>query len=197
MTDPEQDTSRTGIWTTEDLEWVRDDLGWSQEKLAKFVDELAQLADEREQRYRQREARILADITLDARLKELYLDRTLWSNADIATYMGVKPQRVNELRGGRAAGRRPRPHPSMLPPNDAVIGYVPGLQEFEAGTEAGAVREWLDQRGSHEVDRETTKAEKVPWRVGRPRADRSTLSKAHVPGTPRKGKKGTAADDAA
>lgn len=152
------------------------------------AEELDQLAAEREARFAKRKAIIDADPDLDERVKRWYLDREIWDTSRVAREMGIRPQRVTELRGGRSVSRRRHPHPGMLPQIDTVVGYIADVAQ--PGVEAGAIREWLVERGSHRLDRETGKLIKVPWRVGRSRAERPTLSKPHRAGTPRKGKKG-------
>jgi hypothetical protein len=149
-------------------------------------DDLAKLAAARETRYRRREARIRADRTLDERVKAWYLDRTIWINREAAKQLGVTSQRITHLRGGRAPGRRARPHPSVAPPIDTIEGYIADVAQ--PGTEAGAWREWAVKRGFHRLNRETGALYKTAWRVGRPRAERPTVGKAHEAGTPRKAK---------
>jgi hypothetical protein len=152
------------------------------------AEELDKLAAEREARFAKRRAIILADPDLDPRVAQWYLDREIWDTSRAAREMGIRPQRVTELRGGRTSSRRRHPHPGMLPQIDVIVGYIADVAQ--PGVEAGALREWLVERGSHRLDRATGKLIKVPWRVGRSRADRPTLSKPHRAGTPRKGKKG-------
>jgi hypothetical protein len=187
-----------GVWKDADLEQLAINFVGKPEDRDKFIadfqDWLARLAVEREERFLKRQADILDDPTLDDRHKALYLDRQIWGNERIAAELGMNVQRIDELRGGRASARRPQPHPSAFPPADAVIGWV-YLGEFMLGNEAGAVRRWVEQRGSHRIfDRTGAVLVTVPWRAGRPRANRGTLSKPQIPGTHRKGYKGTKTD---
>ncbi len=156
MTGPAGGVHRRGRWTEE---------------------EIAQLAIEREARFQKRKARIEADPNLDPRLKQWYLDRTIWGNLQAADELSVTPQRITDLRGGRVSNRRPRPHPSMAPEVDTIEGYIADMPQ--PGSEAGAWREWAVKRGSHDINRDTGKLTKRPWRVGRPRIARPTLSKKH------------------
>lgn len=139
---------------------------------------LLQLAREREERFEARKARILADPDIDPRLAAWYLDRTIWTNTDAADELHVSTQRITDMRGGRPANRRPRPHPAVAPPVDTIEGYIYNVPQ--PGSEAGAWREWVEKRGSHRVIRETGKLKKVSWRIGRPRAGRPTVGKEHT-----------------
>jgi hypothetical protein len=151
------------------------------------IDEEA-LARWRDQRFRQRKARIESDPDLDPRIAALYLDREIWDSARCATELGIGKHRISELRGGRATTRREPPHPAAFPEMDAVMGYVAGVPS--PGFEGGRIREWAVQRGTHMLNPVTGKLAKTGSRHGRPRHGRTTMSKPHIPGQPRKGSKG-------
>jgi hypothetical protein len=151
------------------------------------IDEEA-LAEERDFRFARRAHRIGPDPTLDRRIKALYLDRTVWDSRRCGEELGIGTHRIFELRGGRAATRREPPHPAAFPTMDVVLGYVAGVPS--PGVEAGRVREWAVQRGTHMLDPATGKlVKKESLRHGRSRSGRLTMGQQHVPGQTRKGKR--------
>ncbi len=137
--------------------------------------DLEELARVREARFEARRTRIEADNTLDPRIKVLYLDRTIWDNTRCADELGVIPNRVSMMRTGVRKKTRQRPHPALLPDKDTVEGMRAGHEL--AGVEAGRVREWAVQRGTHDLDPETGKLirREVPTQ-GRPRSERPSRS---------------------
>lgn len=133
------------------------------------------LAGVREARYRQRRARFNRNSTMDPRVKALYLDRTVWNTADIAKALGVGEHRVTLMKTGTRKPGRSAPHPSVLPDIDVVNGWVADKEKW--GIEAGRVREWAVQRGTHRLDPETGELIKVAGAThGRPRSERPSLS---------------------
>jgi hypothetical protein len=157
--------------------------------------ERAQLADEREARYRQRRKDLTADTTIDPRRRDLYLDRTLWDSSRIAAELDISDHRLSTMRGGRrtAGGvtlpQRPYPHPSGFIPPDEIRGYVFGNPTY--AWEAGRVRQFAVRRGLNLLNLDTGRMRKMRARYGRARHGRTTASKVHKAGTPRKGKKTT------
>lgn len=143
------------------------------------VDEAA-LAETREKRFLTRQARIQADLKLDSRIKGWYLDRTIWDTNTAARELGISAHRISDLRGGRATTRRTPPHPAAFPEMDTVEGYTANVPS--PGVEAGRVREWAVQRGTHLLDPETGELTKTSSRHGRPRHDRLTHGRPHAPG---------------
>lgn len=152
------------------------------------VTDPAEIARIREERFLLRQARILADTHLGAALQAWFLDREIWNGKRAAAEFGWKSEsNVWDLR--RVTEEFGPQHSGAYPDLDNEAGTA------EAGVEAGRLREWAEQRGSHTVDPATGKLIKRPaMRHGRKRADRGNLNKrSHVLGTPRKGKKGTPA----
>lgn len=154
-----------------------------------------QLATKREARFQARKAALEADPTIDPRRRDWYLDRTLWNTEECATALGITPQRISTLRGGRrtAKGRilpvKTWPHPSVFPDPDRV-DPVPSFGSSGGSplVEAGRLRHWAVQR-YHTLDLNTGKLIKGRQRMGRGRHNRTMMSKVQSPGAPRKARK--------
>jgi hypothetical protein len=128
-----------------------------------------ELARKREKAFRRRKARLARVPWLDPRVVALYLDRTLVTNQQIADIIGCGVNRVTVMRYGSAPRTlrrygRPltRPHPSVLP---ETVKYVPARGGLSPACELGALRQWLEQRGTHMMNRDTGEMIKVPGSV--------------------------------
>jgi len=137
--------------------------------------DLEELARAREARFKQRRRRFNRDDRMDPRVKALYLDRTVWNIARIAEALGVGEHRVTLMKTSTRKPGRSAPHPSVLPDIDTVDGWVADKERW--GIEAGRVREWAVQRGTHRLDPETGELIKETGAThGRPRSERPSLS---------------------
>ncbi len=137
--------------------------------------DLEELARVRQARFEQRRARFNRDTHLDPRVKALYLDRTVWNTARVAAALGITEHRVTMIKTGRRKPGRLAPHPAVLPDIDTVDGVIADKEQW--GIEAGRVREWAVQRGTHRLDPETGELIKEAGSThGRPRSDRPSLS---------------------
>lgn len=133
---------------------------------------------ERERRYQKRKADLEKDTRIDPRRRAWYLDRTLWDTGVSARELSISSGRISELRGARSTVTQPkRPHPTVFPETDKIVGYVAGVPN--PANEAGAVRQWAVERHTHILDLDTGKLKKVSSRHGRPRHGRTTQSKVH------------------
>lgn len=178
--------------TVEEFERALDALGVPMSAYSIERDEL--LTGLREVRYAERKQQYEGDPTIDPRRRELYLDRELWDTRRCARELDVTPHRISELRGGRktAGGQpiiRPKgPHPSVFPaPDGPAQSWLIDVPSYSF--EAGRVREWAEKRGHHVLNLETGSLERVRVRHGRPRHDRTLMSRVQQPGAPRRGKK--------
>ncbi len=151
------------------------------------------VAAEADARWKVHRRRIRADRHMDERRKAAYLDKTLITISDGTELLGVSAHRISQARGGRktAGGvrlpQRQWPHPSVYPPPARVQQWIYGKPVYLWFR--GEVIYWAERRGLNLLNRETGELIKLRNRSGRPRSDRTTRSKQHVPGTPRKGKK--------
>jgi hypothetical protein len=137
--------------------------------------DLEELARVRQARFERRQARFERNSRLDPRVKALYLDRTVWNTAAIAAALGIKEHRVTLLKTSVRKRGRLTPHPAVLPDIDTVEGYIADKELW--GIEAGRVREWAVQRGTHRLDPETGALIKESGAThGRPRSERPSLS---------------------
>lgn len=137
--------------------------------------DLGELARARQARFERRRVRFERDSRLDPRVKALYLDRTVWNTARVAEALGITEQRVTMMKTGRRKPGRLTPHPAVLPDIDTVEGTVADKELW--GIEAGRVREWAVQRGTHRLDPETGLLIKEAGAThGRPRSERPSLS---------------------
>lgn len=143
-----------------------------EQRVATDLEALARL---REERFQGRRARIEADRNLDPRIKAFYLDREIWDNQRCAKELGIGATRVSMLRTSLRKKTREHPHPAMLPERDTVEGVRAGREL--PGVEAGRVREWAVQRGTHDIDLKTGTLirREVPTH-GRPRSERPSRS---------------------
>lgn len=133
------------------------------------------LAEDREDRFHRRRLRLEADLTLNRRLRALFLERTLWGTEEIRVFLNLADNtRISTLRNNiRIFG--PGPHPAVLPSVDAPMGN--GKVRYKPGIEAGRVREWAFY--AHRVIFDPSTGELVlnpNWRQGRPRTPRPTMS---------------------
>lgn len=145
------------------------------EEGGRVTTDLEALARVREQRFQQRRARIDADAKLDPRIKALYLDRTPWNTTRCAEELCISEGRISVMRTRARKKTRESPHPSVFPDRDTVEGVLAGVEA--PGVEAGRVREWAVQRGTHELDPVTGKLIKLEGSThGRPRSARPSLS---------------------
>lgn len=151
------------------------------------------VAAEAEARWKIHQRRIKADRWMDERRKAAYSDKTLITITDGSKLLGVSAHRISQARGGRrTAGGvqlpvRQWPHPSVYPPPARILKWVYGKPVFLWFR--GEVIYWAERRGLNLLDLETGEMTKLRNRAGRPRSERTTRSKQHIPGTPRKGKK--------
>lgn len=124
-------------------------------------------------KYRQedeaRRAHILADETLDPRLRDLYLDTRILDNKQLAQLFGVTVGQIWDLAAPMQEDRRPRPHPRMSPEPDVTLGVI-GSRE-QPGIQRGKAEQWWrwSNRGmwkpvEGEMVKNTTRG-----RYGRPR----------------------------
>lgn len=141
-------------------------------------------------RYALRRARIMADPRLSDAMKQWYLERTIWENDDAAAEFDWNPGTIRKLR--HATERLTGWSSSAYPDLDARQPHI--------GVEAGRLREWAEQRGSHDVNPADGKLIKRPGgpRHGRARANRGDrnkpgyelgserVEKKHVPFGPRR-----------
>ncbi len=154
---------------------------------------VAQVARDAEARWKLHRRRIRADRFMDERRKAAYLDKTLITIADGTALLGVSAHRISQARGGRKHARgvplpvRQWPHPSVYPPPARVQQWIYGKPVYE--WYRGEVIRWAERRGLNLLNLDTGERGKLRNRSGRPRSERTTRSKQHVPGTPRKGKK--------
>lgn len=133
------------------------------------------LEEDREDRFHRRRLRLMADLTLDDRLRDLFLDRQLWGAEEIRVFLHLADTtRISALRNNvRIFG--PGPHPAVLPSVDAPMGR--GKVRYKPGIEAGRVREWAFQAHRVIFDPHTGELVLNPnWRQGRPRTPRPTMS---------------------
>jgi hypothetical protein len=150
---------------------------------------------EAEARWKIHRRRIKADRYMDERRKEAYLDKTFITITDSTRLLGVSAHRISQARGGRkTAGnvllpQRQWPHPSVFPPPARVKEWSFGKPVYQ--WHRGEVIAWAEKRGLNLLDLETGELLKLRNRSGRPRRERTTRSKPHVPGTPRKARKTT------
>jgi hypothetical protein len=148
---------------------------------------------EADARWKVHRRRIRADRWMDDRRKAAYLDKTYITILDSTALLGVSAHRISAARGGRKTAngvplpQRQWPHPSVFPPPARIREWVAGKPVYE--WHRGEVIYWAEQRGLNLLDRETGTLIKLRNRSGRPRSERTTRSKQHVPGTPRKDKK--------
>ena len=127
-----------------------------------------QLAIKREQRFEARRARIEADTRLDPRLRELFLDRTLWGVADQIRFLNVTDRaRISALTGNRSIYHSyDREFPSVLPSPDAPLGKNEWAPKW--AIEAGRLRQWAFD--DHRVIFDPVSGQLVTnpiWRAGR------------------------------
>jgi hypothetical protein len=116
----------------------------------------------REDRYRRRFTHY-ARSGADPRTAGWLLDRELWDVRAIAVQLGVSELAVRLADGEYPDSDRPvhdRPHPSMLPDPDAIIGAYfskPRRGEWREirAVEAGRIREWAVHTGRYVIDPET------------------------------------------
>lgn len=156
---------------------------------------VARVARDAEARWKVHRRRIRADRYMDERRKAAYLDKTLITISDGTALLGVSAHRISQARGGRkSAGgvrltQRQWPHPSVYPPPAEVQQWIYGKPVYR--WYRGEVIAWAERRGLNLLDLDTGELLKLRNRSGRPRSERTTRSKQHIAGTPRKGKKTT------
>jgi hypothetical protein len=141
-------------------------------------------AQAREERYQKRLALFNADPNMDPRRRDLYLDRTLLSMAEVAAALGLSgKQRIY-------AGRRgARPHDggeTHTPPHPSAFVEIDAWDSEGMKVERGRLYEWAEKARQYVLDLDTGTLIKGRNRHGRRRRDRTTMSTVHVPGTPRR-----------
>lgn len=103
---------------------------------------LQRLATERDLRYAERR-KAIRTANYPKALKELLLDRQIWTIGDMAaaTNLGVARLGLRRTTGRRPAGKLPKHIDWFALPPDTVEGLLPGGRE-NIGIEAGRARQW-------------------------------------------------------
>lgn len=128
---------------------------------------LIDVAAKREARWQARLSRIEADTRLNPRLKELFLDRTLWGIPEQIKFLNVSDRaRIRVLSRNRHIYRSyGREFPAVLPSPDAYLG---GRLQPRPAIEAGRLRQWAwdDHRVIFDPNTGTLVTNPI-WRGGR------------------------------
>lgn len=164
---------------------------WTSEQ----IDLAEQTAAAADARWKLHHRAVTFSASMDERRRTAYLDRTFIDITDAAGMLDVSPHRISTARGGRKTNRgvvlrqRQWPHPSVYPPPARIREFVAGKPVY--WWFRGEVIRWAERRGLNLLNLDTEELIKLRNRSGRPRSTRTTRSKPHVPGTPRKNKKKT------
>lgn len=116
---------------------------------------IVSLATEREERFQARKARLDADVAIDPRRRDIFLNPTIWDTDEVAVFLGITANRVTGLRANIADedGKllpasafvddgTEKPHPMVFPSLDVILRVMFGF--VHPGVEAGRVAEWAE-----------------------------------------------------